>query len=259
MRIALSIEYDGSEFHGWQAQSGLRTVQQVVETALSRVANEAITVVCAGRTDTGVHAFNQVVHFDSHHVRSMRSWIHGTNAYLPKDACVRWAGQMPDDFHARYSALSRRYQYVIYNSSIRPALYRRQVTWQYRYLDYEVMHQAAQCLIGEHDFTSFRSTECQSNSPIRALHDITVIRRHDIIKIEVTANAFLHHMVRNIVGVLLSVGTGKRPVEWVQSVLQAKDRKQGAETAPAYGLYFAAVHYPSQFELAHPIQEPWLI
>ncbi|MCX7116008.1 MAG: tRNA pseudouridine(38-40) synthase TruA [Gammaproteobacteria bacterium] len=259
MRIALSIEYDGSEYHGWQAQTGLRTVQQVVETALSRVANEAVTVVGAGRTDTGVHAFNQVVHFDSHHVRSMRSWVHGTNAYLPKDACVRWAGQMPDDFHARYSALSRRYQYVIYNSSIRPALYRRQVTWQYRYLNHEAMQEAAQYLVGEHDFTSFRSTECQSHSPMRALHHIEVTRRHDIVKIDVTANAFLHHMVRNIAGVLMAVGAGKYPPEWVQAVLQAKDRKQGAETAPAYGLYFAAVAYPAQFDVIQPIPEPWLI
>lgn len=249
MRIALVLEYDGSEYHGWQAQPGLRTVQHALESALSRVADEKISVVCAGRTDTGVHAINQVVHFDAKHVRSVRSWTHGANAYLPKDVCVKWGKQVSDEFHARYTALSRRYQYVIYNASIRPALYRRQVTWQYRLLDHALMHQAAQSLIGEHDFTSFRSVECQSSTPVRTVHQIAVTRQHDLVKIDVTANAFLHHMVRNIAGVLMAVGTGKHPIDWVQTVLQAKDRTQGAETAPPYGLYFSSALYPAQYEI----------
>jgi tRNA pseudouridine38-40 synthase len=242
MRIALALEYDGSEYYGWQAQAGLRTVQQVVESALSRVANEPVIVVCAGRTDTGVHALNQIIHFDSECTRSIRAWIHGTNAYLPKDVCVKWGRQMTEDFHARYSAVSRRYRYIISNTPIRPALYRRQVTWQFRQLEHELMQQAAQQLVGEHDFTSFRSMECQSRSPTRLIHDLT-------------ANAFLHHMVRNIAGVLMVIGAGKYPVEWIQEVLQAKDRRKGAETAPAYGLYFVDAAYPSQYEVTQAVFE----
>jgi tRNA pseudouridine38-40 synthase len=249
MRIALGLEYDGSAYHGWQSQPGLRTIQQVVESAISRVANEEVAVVCAGRTDTGVHALNQVIHFDSTHTRTVRAWVHGTNAFLPKDICVRWGKMMSEDFHARYSALSRRYQYVIYNAPTRPALYRHNVTWQFRQLNHELMHQAAQSLVGEHDFTSFRSMECQSHSPQRLLHQISVARQNDRVIIEVTANAFLHHMVRNIAGVLMAVGMGKQPLGWVKEVLNAQDRKKGAETAPAYGLYFAEVTYPAKFEV----------
>ncbi|KTD61648.1 tRNA pseudouridine(38-40) synthase TruA [Legionella spiritensis] len=247
MRIALGVEYDGSQYHGWQEQPGLHTIQQRIESALGRVADTPISVVCAGRTDTGVHATNQVIHFDCDKERSTRSWIHGANSYLPKDVCIKWGREMPGDFNARYSALSRRYRYIIYNASIRPALLRCNVTWQYRLLDHRAMAAAGKCLLGENDFTSFRSVECQSNTPMRNVHNLQVNRFGDLIVIDITANAFLHHMVRNIAGVLIAVGSGKKPVEWVAEVLQAKDRKLGAETAPPYGLYLVAVHYPKEF------------
>lgn len=249
MRIALVLEYDGSHYHGWQAQTGLHTVQQAVEHALSKVANTAISVTCAGRTDTGVHATNQVIHFDTEISRTIRAWIHGANSFLPKDICVKWGREISDNFNARYSAKSRRYRYIIYNGSIRPALFRSNMTWQYRQLDHRLMHQAAQHLIGENDFTSFRSVECQSLSPMRNILQLQVNRSHDMIIIDITANAFLHHMVRNIAGVLIAVGSGKKPVDWVKQVLEAKDRRLGAETAPAYGLYLVQVNYPEEFNI----------
>lgn len=247
MRIALGVEYDGSQYHGWQAQTGLHTVQQVLEHALTKVADSDTSIVCAGRTDTGVHATNQIIHFDCEKERTIRSWIHGANSFLPKDVCVKWGREMPDNFHARYSALSRRYRYIIYNSPIRPALLRSNVTWQYRQLDHKAMQEAGQHLIGENDYTSFRSVECQSNTPMRNVHQLQVTRTGDLVMIDITANAFLHHMVRNIAGVLMAVGSGKRTSIWVQEVLQAKDRRLGAETAPPYGLYLVGVSYPKEF------------
>lgn len=249
MRIALEVEYDGSRYHGWQAQTGLHTVQQVIETALSRVADHDISVVCAGRTDTGVHATNQIIHFDSDKERTIRSWIHGANSYLPKDVCIKWGREMPDEFHARYSALSRRYRYIIYNSAIRPALFRGNMTWQYRQLDHRDMHDAGQFLLGEHDFTSFRSVECQSRTPMRNVMNLQVIRKGDLLMIDITANAFLHHMVRNIAGVLIAIGSGKKNSLWVKEVLAARDRRLGAETAPPYGLYLVGVTYPSEYSI----------
>jgi len=247
MRIALVIEYDGSQYHGWQAQSGLHTVQQVVEQALSKVADSATSVVCAGRTDTGVHATNQVIHFDCEKERTIRAWIHGANSCLPKGICVKWGKETPIDFHARYSATHRRYRYIIYNGAIRPGILRSNVTWQYRQLDHRLMHQGAQSILGENDFTSFRSVECQSKTPMRNIHQLQVTRMGDLIVIDITANAFLHHMVRNIAGVLIAVGSGKHPVSWVKDVLLAKDRRKGAETAPSYGLYLVQVVYPPEF------------
>lgn len=249
MRIALVVEYDGSQYHGWQAQTGLHTVQQALEQALSKVADCTISVVCAGRTDTGVHATNQVVHFDCEKERTIRAWIHGANSFLPKNICVKWGKEVSEDFHARYSATARRYRYVIYNGAIRPALLRSNVTWQYRQLDHRLMHQAAQSLLGEQDFTSFRSVECQSNTPMRNVHQLQVTRMGDLIVIDITANAFLHHMVRNIAGVLIAIGSGKHPVSWIDEVLAAKDRRLGAETAPSYGLYLVHVSYPKQFHI----------
>ena len=249
MRIALGVEYDGSRYHGWQAQAGLHTIQQVLETALTRVADTGVSVVCAGRTDTGVHATNQVVHFDCDVVRPIRSWVSGTNTFLPKDVCVKWAKFMPDDFHARYSAQSRRYRYVIYNSPIRPSLLRSNLTWNYRHLDDKAMALGAECLIGENDYTSFRSVECQSNTPMRQVLDLQVRREGELVLIDITANAFLHHMVRNIAGVLMAVGSNKKSSEWVREVLLARDRRLGAETAPPYGLYLVDVVYPEHFEI----------
>lgn len=249
MRIALGIEYDGSHYHGWQSQQGLHTVQQMIESAIMRVADSQVEIVAAGRTDTAVHATAQVVHFDSEKERTMRSWVYGVNAYLPKDIGLLWAKEVPESFHARFSALFRRYRYIIYNAPIRPALFHSKVSWQYRQLDNKLMQAAAQYLIGEHDFTSFRSVECQSKTACRRITEITVNRSNDVIMIDITANAFLHHMVRNIVGVLISVGSGKNPVDWVQEVLLAKDRRMGAETAPPYGLYLVDVSYPQEFEI----------
>jgi tRNA pseudouridine38-40 synthase len=247
MRMALVLEYDGSRYHGWQAQTGLHTVQQAVENALSKVADSPISVICAGRTDTGVHATNQVIHFDTDKERSIRAWIHGANSFLPKDICVKWGKELPETFHARYSATARRYRYVIYNGAIRPALLRSNITWQYRQLDHRLMHEGAQILLGENDFTSFRSVECQSKTPMRNIHKLQVTRTNDLLVIDITANAFLHHMVRNIAGVLIAVGSGKHPVSWVEEVLKAKDRRLGAETAPSYGLYLVEVTYPQEF------------
>ena len=247
MRIALIVEYDGSTCHGWQAQHGLRTVQGLLEQALSKVANHPITIVCAGRTDTGVHATNQIVHFDVNIERSMRAWVYGVNAFLPKDICVRASKLVPIDFHARYSAIARSYRYIIYNNAVRPALKHRYVTWQYRPLDHNLMQTAAQCFIGEHDFTSFRSVECQSKTPMREVMQVNVIRQEDTIMIDITANAFLHHMVRNISGVLMAIGSGRKPVGWAHEVLLAKDRRLGAETASPYGLYLVGVNYPEKF------------
>lgn len=257
MRIALVLEYDGSQYHGWQAQTGLHTVQQAVEHALSKVADCPISVICAGRTDTGVHATNQVIHFDCNKTRSIRAWIHGANSFLPKDVCVKGGKEISEEFHARYSATARRYRYIIYNSAIRPALLRSNVTWQYRQLDHRLMHQAAQVLLGENDFTSFRSVECQSNTPMRNIHQLEVRRIGDLVMIDITANAFLHHMVRNIAGVLIAVGSGRQPVSWVDEVLRAKDRKLGAETAPAYGLYLVQVTYPTKFSLVETNPGPY--
>ena len=259
MRIALKIEYDGSQYHGWQAQTNLRTVQFHIEEALSKVANHQVEVVCAGRTDTGVHANHQIVHFETNNHRSLRGWIYGTNSGLPKDVCVRNAYTVSDDFHARYSATARRYRYVIFNSSIRPALLRSHVAWQYRHLDHIAMNQAAQSLIGEHDFTSFRSVECQSQSPVRDLRMIKVTRTGNFVIIDVMANAFLHHMVRNIAGVLISVGSGKQAVQYVAEVLKAKDRRMGAETASSYGLYLVGVTYPDKFAIPNESVGPWFL
>lgn len=249
MRIALGIEYDGSQYHGWQKQTNLRTVQQSLESALQEIAQHDIEVVCAGRTDTGVHAVGQVVHFDVDAERNMRAWVNGTNNFLVKDISVRWAKKVTDDFHARYSAISRTYRYIICDQPVRPALFRSNLTWQYRLLNHEIMAKAANFLIGEHDFTSFRSSDCQSLSPMRHVKAISVTRHRGLIYIEITANAFLHHMVRNIAGVLIHIGSEKQPVSWMKEVLEAKDRRLGAETAPPYGLYFMHAEYPAIYQI----------
>ena len=245
MRIALGIEYDGNRYHGWQRQPNLATVQQTVETALSRIANQPIEINASGRTDTGVHATAQVIHFDTEVKRSLKSWVYGTNSYLPKDISVHWARFVDQDFHARFSAQARRYVYVIYNNPIRPSLLHGYVSWNYNVLDHKKMSHAAELLVGEHDFSSFRAIDCQSKSPVREIHHFRVARQGDLVILDVAANAFLHHMIRNMAGVLMRVGAGKREIEWVQEVLAAKNRSAGCETAPPYGLYLAQVCYPS--------------
>jgi tRNA pseudouridine38-40 synthase len=255
MRIALGIEYDGSAFAGWQWQPGKRTVQAAVDQAVGRVADAPVQAVCAGRTDAGVHALEQVVHFDTQARRTPYSWVMGGNTELPEDVRVLWAREVDASFHARYSAIARYYRYLILNRPMKSALRRRQATWHYPPLDLEPMRAAARYLIGEHDFSSFRAQGCQSKSPCRRMHFIHVRREEgDQVVIELCANAFLHHMVRNIAGVLMAIGAGKRPPQWAREVLLARDRTQGGVTAPADGLYLGGVCYPERYGIArHPV------
>jgi tRNA pseudouridine38-40 synthase len=247
VRIALGIEYDGRAFHGWQSQDALRNVQDVVQAALSRVADRPVRVQCAGRTDAGVHARGQVAHFDTDAVRSPRSWVLGTNSHLADDVSLLWAAAVADDFHARFSAVRRSYRYLILNRGSRPALLHGRATWIHRPLDAEAMHRAGQALVGTHDFSSYRAVACQAKSPVRSLHSLDVLRRGDLVELHVTANAFLHHMVRNIAGVLIAVGKGDAGLVWPAEVLALRDRTLGGVTAPPDGLYFEAVDYPPQF------------
>jgi tRNA pseudouridine38-40 synthase len=248
-RIAVGIEYDGGAYAGWQAQNGPSTVQQVTEAALSGIAAQPIRLTCAGRTDAGVHALGQVAHFDTEAVRSARAWVLGANTELPRDVNLLWALPVPRHFHARYSAEARTYRYLILNRLARSALNAGRACWIHRPLDAERMAQAARLLVGEHDFSAFRAAECQAKSPIRRLEQISVERRGDWLTIEATANAFLHHMMRNIAGLLLAVGRGDAPPEWAQEVLAGLDRTRNAATAPAAGLYLLRVRYPASFRL----------
>ncbi|MGY5453101.1 tRNA pseudouridine(38-40) synthase TruA [Agarivorans sp. MS3-6] len=249
MRIALGIEYDGADYYGWQRQLDVRSIQQELESSLSIVANCPIQVQCAGRTDAGVHATGQVVHFDSPVERKMAAWTLGVNANLPKNVAVRWAQPVGDEFHARFSATARRYRYVIYNGRFRPAILGQGLSFYHQPLDIELMEQAGKALLGEQDYTSFRALHCQSHSPRRRMEHLTVTRYNDYVVVDVKANAFLHHMVRNIVGSLIKIGQGDRPVEWIAELLALKDRSQAAATAKAGGLYLVQVDYPSEFNL----------
>ncbi len=244
MRIALFLEYDGSGFHGWQYQPNLRTVQGELEKALAKIADTPIQTFCAGRTDKGVHAKYQVIHFDTLADRPMSAWVLGTNHFLSKDMSVRYAQEVSEAFHARYSALSRTYEYWIDNRPTHPAIKRHHVTWFPRPLDQMRMHEATQYLVGEHNFNAFRAAECQAQHPIRHIYHIALTREDHYIVLTVTANAFLHHMVRNIVGTLLPIGWNEKPVEWIKEVLQAKKRAHAGVTAPAEGLYLTKVNYP---------------
>jgi tRNA pseudouridine38-40 synthase len=249
MRIALGLEYDGSAFCGWQSQAHALGVQSVVETALASVADHPVEVVAAGRTDAGVHAAMQVVHFDTTATRTERSWVLGATSNLPSQVTALWAREVPDAFHARYSALARRYRYVILNRGSRPALGAGYVSWIREPLDAKLMHAAAQHLVGEHDFSSFRAAECQARTPLRNLHEITVERSGSSVVLTVCANAFLHHMVRNIAGVLIAIGSGERPPGWVAEVLAARDRTRGGVTAAPGGLYLAGICYVASLGL----------
>jgi len=246
-RIVLGIEYDGSLFLGWQWQKEGRTVQKTVEKALSKVADQEISVCCTGRTDSGVHALEQVVHFDTEAKRELKSWVMGGNINLPEDVRVIWAKHAVDDFHARYSAIARFYRYIILNRQMKSALSRKQVTWCFNPLDEVKMHQAAQALVGQHDFSSFRAKGCQSVSPNRLMHFIKVYREGENVIIDLSANAFLHHMVRNIAGVLMAIGAGDKPVSWTEELLEIKQRKQAGVTAQPYGLYLGGVYYPEKY------------
>ena len=248
MRIALGIEYNGSGFHGWQLQQpGIRSVQQVVEEAIAAVSDHAVRVHCAGRTDTGVHALEQVIHFDTQAQRLQRAWTQGVNVNLPDDVSVLWSTRVSKEFHARFSAERRRYRYLILNRPMRSALQHGRATWIHRPLDAEMMHTAAQALTGTHDFSSYRALGCQAKSPVRTLHRISVRRRGEILELRVEANAFLHHMVRNIAGVLITIGKGEAGIGWAKEVLELRDRRLGGVTAPPDGLYFEKVQYPERF------------
>jgi tRNA pseudouridine38-40 synthase len=249
MRYAVGVEYDGTAFHGWQIQVGVRTVQEQLQQALTCVANHPVSVQCAGRTDAGVHAIGQVAHFDSDAQRSDRNWLLGTNVNLPDDVNINWTIPVADDFHARFSAVKRHYKYVIYNGKTRSSIWRNRAVWERRELDLERMRSAAKSLIGTHDFSSFRAVACQAKSPVRSLSQLDLRRDGDIITIELTANAFLHHMVRNIAGVLITIGCGERAVGWALEVLEHRDRTLGGITAPPQGLYLTAVGYPPEFGL----------
>jgi tRNA pseudouridine38-40 synthase len=243
MRVVLGIEYDGTDFYGWQMQKDGRSVQSCLDEALSAVADTPIRVTGAGRTDTGVHATGQVAHFDTEVERPDRAWTLGVNTALPPDIVVRWVRRAPPDFHARYSARRRSYQFCIFNGPIRSALLRHRTWWVRRPLDADAMHAAAQALVGEHDFSAFRASQCQAHSAVRSLERLTVRRDGPLIRIDVTANAFLHHMVRNIAGTLAMVGRGEAGPGWVESVLAGRDRRKAGMTAPPSGLCLTRVDY----------------
>jgi tRNA pseudouridine38-40 synthase len=254
MRIALGIEYDGSGFLGWQTQPGGGTVQDALESALTAIAAQPVDVVCAGRTDRGVHARQQVVHFDTGAERPGSAWVRGVNALLPDPVAVLWAAPVPGEFHARYSAVSRSYRYVLVNRAVRPALAARRAGWCHAPLDVEAMRAAAHALLGTHDFSAFRSAECQAATPVRHLQRLDIERRGDRVDFVLRANAFLHHMVRNLVGTLVYVGRGKHPPDWVSEVLESRDRARAAPTFAASGLYLEPVEYPPHWGL--PREEP---
>lgn len=258
MRYAAGIEYCGGAYSGWQRQHHATTVQGCLEAALSSVANADIQTVCAGRTDAGVHATAQVVHFDSPQTRDERAWCFGTNTLLPADISVRWACPVESDFHARFSALSRRYTYVIMDRRNRSGLSAGRVCWSRQALDAQLMNEAAQALIGEQDFSSFRASECQSNTAMRNVMEVVVSRQGDCVLLQIEANAFLHHMVRNIAGSLMQIGSGRRPKDWIGELLALRDRNQGDATAAAQGLYLTAVRYPDIYHLPVSTSTPLL-
>ncbi len=252
MRLAVGIEYDGSAYNGWQRQKVGAGVQERVEDALCRVANHELEVTCAGRTDTGVHATGQVAHFDTESQRSGRGWLLGANSNLPDDIAVTWVREVPDDFHARYTATARSYRYRILNRLVRSAIHRQRAWWIHQPLDAARMHEAAQALVGEHDFSAFRAAGCQASTPNRCITHIAVGRSGDWLTLEVTANAFLQHMVRNITGTLAAIGMGDAPVEWAAEVLASRDRTAAGVAAPPQGLTLVAVEYPEVLDLPAP-------
>ncbi len=257
MRIALGLEYDGAAFCGWQTQPGGCGVQDHLQQALSRLANAPLEVTAAGRTDAGVHATAQVVHLDSPVAREPASWVRGTNSFLHPGARILWSWAVADEFHARYSARSRTYRYLLLDAPVGPAILRGRVAWHHRPLDYAAMGAAAALLLGEHDFSAFRDAQCQAKSPVRHLMESRVERRGALVVFTFRANAFLHHMIRNIVGALVPVGEGKQPAQWLAEVLAARDRRAAASTFAPDGLYLADVEYDAAWQLPafrrHPL------
>ncbi|MCZ6526199.1 MAG: tRNA pseudouridine(38-40) synthase TruA [Gammaproteobacteria bacterium] len=257
MKIAAGVEYCGLNFFGWQRQSHAPSVQQHVEEALSKVADHPIRVHCAGRTDTGVHALQQVIHFESTAQRQMHSWLFGSNVNMSAGVSLTWVQQAGDDFHARFSATGRTYRYIILNRPARPALGHGLVTWEKRPLDIDLMTAAAVDLVGKHDFTSYRTQSCQAKSPVREIRRLDIFRKGEYIIFEIAADAFLHHMVRNIAGVLMTIGRGDQAPGWAKQVLQARDRKVSGMTASAHGLYLIDVEYPVRFNLPNKRLTQW--
>jgi len=258
MRFALGVEYDGSDFSGWETQPAQRTVQSSLESALAYVADSPVATICAGRTDAGVHALGQVVHFDSGAERAPHEWVLGANSNLPDDVCVRWALPVGDEFHARYSATRRYYRYLIYNRRERSALLRRRAAWERGPLEVVPMQEACEHLVGEQDFTSFRAAGCQAKNPVRTVVSVEVTRRGDLVVVDIAANAFLQHMVRNVAGTLMEIGKGKRDPAWVKELLAARDRTLGAATAPPQGLYLWRIDYPPEHGLP-TVSPEWLL
>lgn len=247
MRLALGLEYDGGPFSGWQTQPDGGGVQDHVERALAAIAGHPVATFCAGRTDAGVHASGQVIHFDTDAARPLQAWVRGTNSHLPPAAAVRWASEVAADFHARFAAVARRYRYRIYNHPTRSPLHAGRAAWVFPALDVAVMRAAAAALVGTHDFTSFRAAECQARTPIRTIYAVDITSHEACIDIHLRANAFLHHMVRNIAGALIWIGRGRREAEWMAGLLAARDRRLGPPTAAAEGLCLTAVEYDARF------------
>jgi tRNA pseudouridine38-40 synthase len=259
MRLALGVSYRGQAYQGWQSQPGGRTVQDRLEAALSSFAARPVTTVCAGRTDAGVHALNQVVHLDVGVEREPFSWVRGSNRFLPPDIAVQWCRPVAGDFHARNSARGRRYAYLLLESPVRPALEHGAAGWSFRALDGAAMRAGAACLIGEHDFSAFRSAECQAASPVKQLREITIHRRGAYWRFDFEASAFLHHMVRNLMGCLLAVGNGSRSPQWLAEVLAGRDRRQAAPTFSPHGLYFVGPYYDARHAIPeHTAPMDWL-
>ena len=259
MRVVIGVSYRGQAYHGWQSQPDGNTVQDKLEHALTRFADRPLRTLCAGRTDTGVHALNQVVHLDTEIERVESSWVRGTNRFLPHDIAVQWCRFADRTFHARNSALGRRYVYVLLESAVRPAVEAGSVGWSFRPLDAAAMQSAARCLLGEHDFSAFRSSECQALSAVKTLHSIDISRRGAYWRFEFDANAFLHHMVRNLMGCLVAVGSGARSAAWLAEVLALKERSRAAPTFPADGLYFTGPYYdPAHAIPQHTAALDWL-
>jgi len=255
-RWAAAVEYLGTQYSGWQTQAGRPSVQGALEAALASIADHPVATICAGRTDAGVHALGQVVHFDSGSARSPYAWLLGTNSRLNPDVSLSWVQPVDEDFDARRSAFARRYRYVIHNQRGRSALLVGRASWIPNALDAEPMHRAAQHLLGENDFSAFRAAECQSNTPMRNVQEVGIFRRGDFVVMDIRANAFLHHMVRNIMGALLEIGQGKRPETWTAELLAGRDRTRAGVTAPAQGLYFLGPEYPERFGVPGPAH-PW--
>ena len=257
-KYAIGVEYTGTDYSGWQRQQKVASIQQHLENAIGYVADHPVQLICAGRTDAGVHAIEQVAHFESDAQRDNRAWLLGSNCRLPGDIRIKWVVPVEQNFHARFSAKARSYRYIILNNDVPSALFHDKVVWEYKPLDHIIMHEAAQVLLGEHDFSAFRAVGCQAKSSNRKIHEIGLTRQGDLIYLDIKANAFLYHMVRNIAGSLMIVGSGEQPLEWFSDVLLSKDRNRADVTAPANGLYFVRAYYAGKFKLPVKGKKPVL-